>query len=181
MTQPWDAGGVDLGVKTLAVLSTGESIPGPKAHRRLLAVLRRRSRALAQGLGQPREGEGASRPASRPHRHYPPGRDAQGDDAPRQGLAAHRRRGPQCARHGGQPPPGRSVMDGGFHEFRRQLDYKAKDLWRDGDRRGPLVSLEQDLFPLRFGPGRTGPLAAPLPLRLLRPGDRQGSQRRTQS
>ncbi len=47
MTQPWDAGGVDLGVKTLAVLSTGESIPGPKAHRRLLAVLRRRSRALA--------------------------------------------------------------------------------------------------------------------------------------
>ena len=48
MTQPWDAGGVDLGVKTLAVLSTGESIPGPKAHRRLLAVLRRRSRALSR-------------------------------------------------------------------------------------------------------------------------------------
>ena len=55
----------------------------------------------------------------------------------------------------------RSVMDGGFHEFRRRLDYKAKDQWRDGDRRAPLVSLEQDLFGLRFGPGRTGPLAAP--------------------
>jgi len=40
--------GVDFGLKALATLSTGESIPGPKPHRRLDARLRRLNRSLAR-------------------------------------------------------------------------------------------------------------------------------------
>ena len=83
--------------------------------------------AQAQGLGQPQEGEGASRPAFTPRiAIYPPGCDAQGDDAYRQGLAAHRRGGPQRARHGGQPSAGRArSWTAPSTSSARQLDYKA--------------------------------------------------------
>ncbi|CAN7220100.1 RNA-guided endonuclease TnpB family protein [Cupriavidus necator] len=40
--------GVDLGVSSLATLSTRESIPGPKAHKALLARLRKLSRSLSR-------------------------------------------------------------------------------------------------------------------------------------
>ncbi|MCX7897496.1 MAG: transposase, partial [Rhodocyclaceae bacterium] len=40
--------GVDLGVSALATLSTGEIIPGPKAHTALLKRLRRLSRSLSR-------------------------------------------------------------------------------------------------------------------------------------
>ena len=40
--------GVDLGVKTLATLSTGESVEGPKAHKTLLKRLRRANKAQAR-------------------------------------------------------------------------------------------------------------------------------------
>ncbi|MTW22738.1 RNA-guided endonuclease InsQ/TnpB family protein [Allochromatium palmeri] len=40
--------GVDFGLKALATLSTGESIPGPKPHRRLDGRLRRLNRSLAR-------------------------------------------------------------------------------------------------------------------------------------
>ena len=47
--QAHDAVGVDLGVTTLATLSTAEEIAGPKAHKVLLKRLRRASRALSRG------------------------------------------------------------------------------------------------------------------------------------
>ena len=46
--QPWDTVGVDLGVTALATLSDGATLPGAKAHKRLLQRLRRHYRALSQ-------------------------------------------------------------------------------------------------------------------------------------
>ena len=126
--QPGDAVGVDLGVKTLAVLSSGENIPGPKAHRRLLGALRWRSRALSRK----RKGSANRRKAKarlarlharianirRDATHKATTRIARGwrrivvEDLNVRGMAANR-------------PLARSIMDGAFHEFRRQLDYKA--------------------------------------------------------
>ncbi|WP_255565203.1 transposase [Methylovirgula sp. HY1] len=48
--QPCATVGVDLGVATLATLSTGEAIAGPKAHKTLLKRLRRSNRALSRKL-----------------------------------------------------------------------------------------------------------------------------------
>ena len=142
---------MDLGVKSLAVLSTGEIIPA----RRRTGGAAGRSRASAQPTaGKVKAHLARIATIRRDATHKATTRLAKGwrrivvEDLNVPGIAANRRLA-------------RSVMDGGFHEFRRRLDYKAKDQWRDGDRRAPLVSLEQDLFGLRFGPGRTGPLAAP--------------------
>ena len=168
--QPGDAVGVDLGVKTLAVLSFGGEYPRPEGAQAASGraqVAQPGAVAQAQGLGQPQEGEGASRPPSRPHRQYPPGCDAQGDDAYRQGLAAHRRRGPQRARHGGQPSAG--ALDHGRRLPRvpPPVGLQGNDVRRDGDCRRSLVSLEQDLFVeqheicpvLDTNPVRTGAIA----------------------
>ncbi|MCY4599159.1 MAG: transposase, partial [Acidobacteria bacterium] len=119
---------MDLGVTTLAVLSTGERIPGPKAYRRRLAALRRSSRALSRK----RKGSANRRKAqvrlARVHArtanirrdvtHKATTRLARGwrriviEDLNVRGMAADRRLA-------------LSVMDGGFQEFRRQLVYKA--------------------------------------------------------
>ncbi|MET8050444.1 IS607 family element RNA-guided endonuclease TnpB [Streptosporangium sp. NPDC005286] len=55
--------GVDLGVKDLAVLSTGEVVPNPKHHRTALRRLRRLNRQLARRVG-PRTPDGGRREAS---------------------------------------------------------------------------------------------------------------------
>ena len=55
--------GVDLGVKDLAVLSTGEVIANPKHHRSALKRLRRLNKQLARRIG-PRTPDGARREAS---------------------------------------------------------------------------------------------------------------------
>ena len=128
VAHPGASVGVDLGVKTLAVLSTGEAIAGPKAHKRLLAGLRRRSRALSRK----RKGSANRRKAQlrlarlharianirRDATHKATTRLARGwqrigiEDLNVRGMASNRRLA-------------RSIMDGGFHEFRRQLEYKA--------------------------------------------------------
>ncbi|MDL2411023.1 transposase, partial [Rhizobium calliandrae] len=46
--QPQASVGVDLGIATLATLSDGSTIPGPKAHTALLKRLRRTSRSLSR-------------------------------------------------------------------------------------------------------------------------------------
>ena len=128
-TGPGQAVGVDLGVKTLAVLSSGETIPGPKAHRRLLAALRRCSRALSRkrkGSANRRKAKGRlarlhARIADirRDATHKATTRIAKGwrrivvEDLNVRGMAANRRLA-------------RAIMDGGFSEFRRQLEYKAR-------------------------------------------------------
>ncbi|WP_329424556.1 IS607 family element RNA-guided endonuclease TnpB [Streptosporangium sp. NBC_01495] len=55
--------GVDLGVKDLAVLSTGEVIASPRHHRSALKRLRRLNKQLARRVG-PRTPDGARRQAS---------------------------------------------------------------------------------------------------------------------
>ncbi len=48
LEQPCAVVGVDLGIKTLAVLSDGHEVEGPKAHKALLQRLRRSSRSLSR-------------------------------------------------------------------------------------------------------------------------------------
>ena len=55
---------------------------------------------------------------------------------------------------------------------------QGADVWSDGGPGGPPVSLEQDLFLLRFGQVRTGAVGADLPLRRLRLHPGQGPERR---
>ena len=128
VAHPQDAVGVDLGVKALAVLSTGETIPGPKAHKRLLASLRRRSRALSRKRrGSANRGKAQARLARLHARIAHIRRDAAHkatvmlaktyrriaiEDLNVRAMASNRRLA-------------RSIMDGGFAEFRRQLEYKA--------------------------------------------------------
>ncbi|WP_440100135.1 IS607 family element RNA-guided endonuclease TnpB [Streptosporangium sp. H16] len=61
--QPEAVVGVDLGVKDLAVLSTGEVVANPKHHRSALKRLRRLNKQLARRTG-PRAPDGARREAS---------------------------------------------------------------------------------------------------------------------
>ncbi|MFF5210810.1 IS607 family element RNA-guided endonuclease TnpB [Streptosporangium sp. NPDC000396] len=56
--------GVDLGVRALAVLSTGETVDNPKHHRAALRTLRRLNKRLARRAG-PRTPDGSRRQASK--------------------------------------------------------------------------------------------------------------------
>lgn len=127
--QPCDAVGVDLGVKALAMLSTGESVEGPKAHKAALKRLRRANKALARKRRGSANFRKAKRRLARIHARVAAIRkDATHklttrlaktyrvigiEDLNVKGMAANR-----CL--------SRAVMDGGFFEFRRQLDYKAR-------------------------------------------------------
>ena len=61
------AAGVDLGVKALATLSTGEIVSGPKAHTALLARLRRVSRSLSRKVKGSKNRDKAKRRLARLH------------------------------------------------------------------------------------------------------------------
>ena len=120
--------GVDLGVSALAALSTGEIVPGPKAHRALLS----RQRRLARSLSRKQRGSANRRKAkvqlARLHARIANLRnDALHklstdltrrfhtigvEDLHVRGMMANRRLA-------------RSVADQGFREFRRQTEYKA--------------------------------------------------------
>jgi putative transposase len=121
--------GVDLGVSALATLSTGEVVVGPKSHTAALKRLRRANKALARK----RRGSANFRKAKRRlavlhARIANIRRDATHklttnltrtyqrigiEDLNVQGMASNR-----CL--------ARSIMDGGFFEFRRQINYKAR-------------------------------------------------------
>jgi putative transposase len=126
--QPLPVVGVDLGVKSLAVLSTGEEIVGPKAHKDALKRLRRANKALARKRKGSANFRKAKRRLARIHARVANIRkDATHklttmlaktykvigiEDLNVKGMAANR-------------SLARSVMDGGFFEFRRQLTYKT--------------------------------------------------------
>lgn len=126
---PKGAVGVDLGVTTLATLSDGDPIPGPKAHKALLGRLRRKNRGLSRKRkGSANRRKAKAKLASLHARIANIRRDAAHkattmlaktyarigiEDLNVRGMARNRRLA-------------RSIMDGGFFEFRRQLDYKAR-------------------------------------------------------
>lgn len=128
-----DAVGVDLGIKTLATLSTGEKFLGPKAMNTLLKRLRRLSRALARKVIGSRNRTKARLKLARLYakianvrrnslhqlstsitrRFYTIGIE----DLCVKGMLANGRLA-------------RAIADMGFRELRRQLEYKAA--WRGG-------------------------------------------------
>lgn len=122
--------GVDLGVSALATLSTGEIIPGPKVLSRLLPRLRRLSRSVARK----QKGSATRRKARlKLARYYARIANIRTDalhklttDLTRRfeliGIEDLNVKGMLSNRH-----LSRWVSDMGFFEFRRQLDYKARD------------------------------------------------------
>lgn len=121
--------GVDLGISALATLSTGETIAGPKAHKALLARLRRHSRSLSRRVkGSANRKKAKARLARLHARIASIRRDALHkltsdltcrfhtigiEDLNVSGMMANRRLS-------------RAVADMSFFEFRRQLQYKAE-------------------------------------------------------
>ena len=121
--------GVDLGVKTLAVFSSGEAVEGPKPHKILLQRLRRLNQSLSRKVKGSANWRKAKTKLARLHKriadirtdaaHKLTTRLAAGFDAIAiedlnvKGMVKN-----HCL--------ARSVMDGGFAEIRRQIEYKAK-------------------------------------------------------
>jgi putative transposase len=121
--------GVDLGVATLATLSSGEAVEGPKSHTAALKRLRRANKALARKRRFSANWRKQKSRLARLHaRIANVRRDATHklttrlaktfktisiEDLNVKGMASNRRLS-------------RAVMDGGFFEFRRQVDYKTR-------------------------------------------------------
>ena len=125
--------GVDLGIKALATLSTGETFTGPKALRTLLARLRRLSRALSRKVKRSRNRAKATLKLARLHARIA---NIRRDSLHKLSTSITRRfhtigiedlnvKGMLGNRH-----LSRAIADMGFYELRRQIEYKAA--WRGG-------------------------------------------------
>lgn len=136
--------GVDLGVSALATLSTGEPpIPGPKAHKALLARLQRLSRGLSRKVKGSENRKKAKAKLARLHARI--GNIRKGalhqltTNLTRRfhtiGIEDLNVKGMMANRH-----LSRAVADMGFFEFRRQLEYKAA-------RRGGQVIVADRWYP----------------------------------
>ncbi|MFF3440651.1 IS607 family element RNA-guided endonuclease TnpB [Streptosporangium sp. NPDC002721] len=142
-TKPDAVVGVDLGVKNLAVLSTGEVIANPRHHRSALKRLRRLNRQLARRVG-PRTPGGARGEASARWAKAKAGlgkAHARVANQRRDGL--HRLTTRLAATYGtvviedlnvsgmlANRTLARAVADAGMAEVRRQLSYKTE--WGGG-------------------------------------------------
>ncbi|ANB01467.1 RNA-guided endonuclease TnpB family protein [Ectothiorhodospira sp. BSL-9] len=135
--------GVDLGVLALATLSTGDTMTGPKAHTAVLKRLRRLSRSLSRKQKGSSNRNKAKAKLARLHTRIANIRqDALHkltSDLTRRfhtiGIEDLNVRGMMANRH-----LARSIADMSFHEFRRQLAYKA-------DQRGGQVVVADRWFP----------------------------------
>lgn len=127
--KPKEAVGVDLGVTTLATLSDGDPIPGPKAHKALLKRLRRTSRSLSRKRKGSANRRKAKAKLARLHSRIASIRRDATHKATTMLAKTYRRIGIEDLNVRGMARNrhlARSIMDGGFYEFRRQLDYKAR-------------------------------------------------------
>lgn len=127
--QPCDAVGVDLGVTTLATLSDGTEISGPKPHTALLKRLRRSSRALSRKRRGSRNAEKARRRLARLHARISHVRKDALHKLTTHLTKTYRRIGIEDLNVRGMVRNrrlARSIMDASFFEFRRQLEYKAR-------------------------------------------------------
>jgi putative transposase len=121
--------GIDLGVTTLATLSTGEAIEGPKSHAAALKRLRRANKAMARKRRGSCNARKAKARLGRLHRRVAAiRRDATHKLTTRIaktyaliGIEDLNVRGMVRNRH-----LARAVSDVGMHEFRRQITYKAR-------------------------------------------------------
>lgn len=135
--------GVDLGVKHLAVLSTGEVIPNPRHHQTALRKLRKLGRQLARRQG-PHAPSGGGREASARWRTTKAAlRKAHARVAGQRRDGLHKLTSRLAGRYGtivvedlnvagmlANRSLARSVADAGMAEVRRQLTYKT--IWNGG-------------------------------------------------
>lgn len=127
--QPHEAIGVDLGIATLAMLSTGEAISGPKAHKALLKRLRHTSRSLSRKRKGSANRRKAKAKLARLHARISHIRKDATHKATTMLAKGYRRIGIEDLNVRGMARNrhlARSIMDGGFFEFRRQIEYKAR-------------------------------------------------------
>lgn len=135
--------GVDLGIKTLAVLSTGERIPNPRHLGGALRKVRRLSRVCSRRRGPDRRTRTV--PSNRWRRASAVLAAAQGRVADRRRDALHKTTTDLTARFGTLVVEdlnvagmvrnrrlARHVADASFAEFRRQVEYKTA--WRGGSK-----------------------------------------------
>ena len=121
--------GIDLGITTLATLSQGGSIGGPKPHKVLLQRLRRANKSLSRKKRGSRNAARAKRRLSRLHARIGNIRRDATHKATTMLTTTFSRIGIEYLNVRGMASNAhlaRSIMDGGFFEFRRQLEYKAK-------------------------------------------------------
>ncbi len=188
--RPGSVVGVDVGIKHLAVLSTGELVENPRHLAGAQTPMRALGRALSEERPDRRTGRRPSkrwqRAAARLGRAHARVANLRRDglhklttrlarehgtvvveDLNVAGMLANRR----LARH---------IADAGFAEIRRQLAYKTS--WNGGRLLGgrPLVPVLENLLRLRHGENQTRPVRARLHLRGVRAGHRPRPQRLTQ-
>ena len=133
--------GIDLGIKTLAVLSTGEEIPNPRHLGRSLRKVRRLSRTVSRRQGPDRRTR--QQPSNRWRRAAAALGKAQGRVADQRRDALHKATTDLTGRFGtlvvedlhvrgmlANRRLARHVADASFAEFRRQVEYKTA--WRGG-------------------------------------------------
>jgi putative transposase len=127
--QPEAVIGVDVGVRSLAALSTGEIVKGPKAHKCALKRLRRANKALARK----RRGSANFRKAKRRlnilHARIANIRRDATHKLTTRLTKTYRTIGIEDLNVRGMVRNrcnARGVSDAGFFEFRRQLEYKAR-------------------------------------------------------
>jgi putative transposase len=138
---PHAVAGVDLGIKALAVLSTGEEVPNPRHMGGALRKLRRLSRALSRKQGPDRRMK--REPSNRWRRASAALGRAQGRVADQRRDSLHKLTTRLTAKFGTVVVEdlhaagmlrsrrlARHVADASFGEFRRQVEYKAA--WRGG-------------------------------------------------
>jgi len=127
--QPEAAVGVDLGVSALATLSTGEVVEGPKSHKAALKQLRRSNKTLARRRRGSANFRKAKRRLARVHARIANVRKDATHKLTTRLTKTYRAIGIEDLNVRGMAANhclARSIMDGGFFELRRQLEYKAK-------------------------------------------------------